>query len=186
MGKTLKTQVALLRGINVAGKKKVPMAELREQAAKLGFESVQTYIQSGNLVYRSTLSVAAAQEALEKAIAEHFGFDVEAVVRTGARWLEYARESAFPDAEEARPNTLLLAIAKTSPKADALKTILAYAKNERAQLLGDALWIDYVDGSGRSKIRPAIIQRAMGSSATTRNWRTVQKIAELVRETSNS
>ncbi len=182
MSKGKSTLVALLRGINVAGKKKIPMAELRALAEDEGFASARTYIQSGNLVFRTSLSPAAAQKSLEKAIANHFGFEVEIVVLAGTQWLAYARTSAFPDAEKSRPKTLLLAISKTGPKDGAVDLILGYAVNERAKLLGDAIWIDFVDGSGRSKVTPAVLQKALGKSATTRNWRTVGAIADLVRE----
>lgn len=180
--RTLSTYVGLLRGINVGGHNKVPMAELRELGADMGLLDVKTYIQSGNLIFRSTLSEGEAATALEQAISERFGFAVETVVRSGARWLAYAAQNPFPAAQDTRPKTLLLGLSKTGPNTDAVDTVLSYATTERAQLLGDALWIDFVDGSGRSKIRPAVIQRALGSSATTRNWRTVQTLAEMVRE----
>lgn len=177
-----KIHVGLLRGINVAGQKNVPMAELRELAASIGFRDVKTYIQSGNLVFRSALTESTASAALEDAISQHFGFEVETVVCSGAKWLGYAEKSPFPEAEDARPKTLLLGVSKSGPSKDAVETIMRYAVNERAAVLGGALWIDFVDGSGRSKIRPAILQRALGSSATTRNWRTVQKLAAMIRD----
>lgn len=182
MSQAKTTQVALLRGINVAGKKKVPMAQLRALAGELGFEGARTYIQSGNLVYRSPHALEGSQKILEKAIAERFGFDVEVTVRDAARWLGYAKGSPFPDAEALRPKTLLMAISKSGPMRDALDIVMSYATNERASTKGDALWIDFVDGSGRSKVTPASLQKALGPSATTRNWHTVLAIADLVRE----
>lgn len=177
----LNVQVGLLRGINVAGQKKVPMSELRELVSGIGFRDVKTYIQSGNLIFRSAHSEKKASAALESAIAEHFGFNVEVVVVPAKKWLNYAKASPFPDAEEERPKTLLLGVSKSGPNKDALETIMGYAVSERAKVSGKALWIDFVNGSGRSKIRPAVLQRALGSSATTRNWRTVQKLAEMIR-----
>ncbi len=182
MSSKQETQVGLLRGINVAGQKKVPMAELRELATSLGFANVKTYIQSGNIVFRSELSEEEAAQRLEGAISKHFGFEVEAVVCSAAEWLGYAAMSPFPEAEEARPKTLLLGVSKSGPASDAVAIVMDYAVNERAALLKGGLWIDFVDGSGRSKIRPAVLQKALGSSATTRNWRTVQKLADMVRE----
>jgi uncharacterized protein (DUF1697 family) len=182
MSSKQKIQVGLLRGINVAGQKKVPMAELRELATSIGLGDVKTYIQSGNLVFHSGLSESKTAAALESAIAEHFGFEVEVVVCSGVKWLGYAAKSPFPDAEEERPKTLLLGVSKSGPSKDAVETVMGYAVNERAAVLAGALWIDFVDGSGKSKIRPAVLQRALGPSATTRNWRTVQTLGDMVRE----
>ena len=78
--------VALLRGINVGGNKKVPMAELRALGEKLGWRQVATYIQSGNVVFAGGGGAAAAERALEQAIEKRFGFPVPVVVRTAAQW----------------------------------------------------------------------------------------------------
>ncbi len=179
-------KIGLLRGINVAGQKKLPMAKLRELASSIGLSDVKTYIQSGNLVFRSALSEKKASETLEKAITKHFGFEVEVVVISAKEWLAYAKASPFPDAQEERPKTLLLGVSKDGPGKNALEIIMPYAETERVEVKGKALWIDFVNGSGRSKIRPAVLQRALGASATTRNWRTVVKLAEMVRELNDS
>jgi uncharacterized protein (DUF1697 family) len=173
--------VALLRGINVGGNKRVPMAELRTLATELGWQQVETYIQSGNLVFVSSGSSAASEEALEKAIAAHFGFRVEVIVRSAAAWQGYAVGTPFPDAQAARPNRLLLGLSKHPPKPEAAERLRAYAKaGERLQVVGDALWIDFADGIGPSKLSPAVLDRAVGSTVTARNWRTVQTLAQLL------
>src|SRR5262245_22052760 len=107
--------VALLRGINVGGKRIVPMAELRAIADRLGYDEVETYIQSGNLVFAAKVDPAAAERALENAIEKKMGFFVDVVVRTAAAWKKYAGKTAFPDAAEARPNLLHLALCKRKP-----------------------------------------------------------------------
>ena len=174
--------IALLRGINVGGHKKVPMAELRELASGLGLDDVTTYIQSGNLLFDTSTDPADVETSLEQAIADHFGFSVDVVVRTNARWLEYAASSPFPDAETDRPNLLHLALCKHAVPDDALEKLTPYASaNERIIAIDDALWIDFATSVGTSKLTPKVLDRAAGSPVTARNWRTVQKLAELAR-----
>ena len=75
--------IALLRGINVGGHKKVPMAELRDLLTKSGLENVLTYIQSGNVVFQSAnTGIKSLETEIKKSILDHFGFDVSVMVRT--------------------------------------------------------------------------------------------------------
>lgn len=174
--------IALLRGVNVGGNKKVGMAELREAALGIGCRRADSYINSGNLVLVCDLTPRAAEAALEEAIEERFGIDVSVIVRTAAQWHEYAAGSAFPDAEEDRPSFLHLALSKKKASPGAVASLLEKAKGgERIALVGDALWIDFRSGVGKSKVTPAVLDRLVGSPVTARNWRTVQKLAEMAR-----
>lgn len=174
--------VGLLRGINVGGNKKVPMAELRELAAGLGWTAVQSLIQSGNLVFRAKGKPAVLAAALEQAIERHFGFAVPVIVRSGAEWLEYAAIPAFVEAAAARPNLLHLALSQLSPKGETAKELQPYCKaGEQVLVRGGAIWIDFPDGVARSKLTSAVLDRVVGSTVTARNWKTVQAIAALVR-----
>ncbi len=174
--------VALLRGINVGGNKRVPMAELRELAVGLGWQQVATYIQSGNVVFCAAGKAAALEQRLEQAIEQHFGFPVPVVVRTGAEWLECAARSPFASAATERPNLLHLGVSKQAPKSGAAQAIEAYCKNgERIEIRGDACWIDFAEGVARSKVTPAVLDRLVGSTVTLRNWNTVQELAAMVR-----
>ncbi len=173
--------VALLRGVNVGGNKKVPMADLRELATGLGWSRVATYIPSGNVVFTASGKPASLEAALEKAIAKHFGSPVPVVVRTGAEWLGWAKGSPFPDAEAARGNLLHLGVSKVAPKAGAVKALAPYCtQGERVVVRDGAVWVDYQNGVARSKLTPAVLDRVVGSSVTLRNWKTVQAIAALV------
>lgn len=174
--------IALLCGINVGGNKKVPMAELRDLATGLGYRHVETYIQSGNLLFATDFGTAAVEVALEQAIEQRFGFSVEVIVRTAEQWRRYAAGSPFPDAEAARPNLLLLAASKRPLKPGAAEALRAAATSgERIEATTDAIWIDFPAGIGSSKLTPVVLDRAAGSTVTARNWRTVQRIVEMVR-----
>jgi uncharacterized protein (DUF1697 family) len=177
---TQRILVALLRGINVGGNKKVPMDELRALAEEAGYGSVQTYINSGNLVFTSTATPAHVEATLEQALAKRFGFEVSVVVRTAEQWAKYAAKSLFPDAQAQRPNLLHLAVGKRPIAKGAAEALTALgAAGERVKALPDALWIDYVGGAGRSKLSPAALDKHAGSPVTARNWNTVVKLAEL-------
>ncbi|MCC7066671.1 MAG: DUF1697 domain-containing protein [Planctomycetes bacterium] len=176
-----KRWVALLRGINVGGNKKVPMAQLRELVAELEWTEVATYIQSGNVIFAAKGKPATLEDELEQALQAHFGFTVPVLVRSADEWLGYAKGSAFPAAESERPNLLHLALSKSPPKTDAKKALQQYCKaGEQVVVRGDAIWIDFVEGVGSSKLTPAVLDRVFGSTVTARNWKSVQAIAGLL------
>lgn len=178
---TGQVMLAFLRGINVGGNKLIPMAELRALATGAGLGEVETFIQSGNLIFTSALAPAAVELALERAIEKKFGFTVDVVVRTAEQWRSYAAQVPFADAAAERPQFLHLGLAKSAVRAGAREALARYAApGERIHAAADCLWIDFVAGAGRSKLSPAVLDRAVGSTVTARNWRTVQKLAALV------
>ena len=157
------------------------MADLRGIATDLGFGNVQTYIQSGNLLFTATENPEILEAALEAAIVEHFGFEVVVLIRTAAQWGAYASGSPFPDAEAAHPKWLLLGLCKHKVQPGALESLQKYATaGERVEVGRDALWIDYVPGVAKSKLTPAVLDRAVGSTVTARNWKTVKTLAEMM------
>lgn len=174
------TFIALLRGINVGGHRPVPMAELRVLCGELGLADAQTYIQSGNLVFAATGTARALEARLEQAIAGRFGFAVDVLVRGAAQWPGYVAGNPMPEAAEAQPNLVLLGLSKSPPRPDAVAALRERAAaGERVEAAGEALWFHFPQGSARTKLTPAAIDRAVGSPVTTRNWRTVQKLAEM-------
>jgi uncharacterized protein (DUF1697 family) len=172
--------VALLRGINVGGNRKVPMSELCAAATEAGLTEVKSYIQSGNVIFNSgKMNVNQSTALLEKAIEERFGFRVDVIVRTAVQWKKYASGSPFPGAERARPNLLHLGLSKfpcNKNIAEALKEAALYG--EKIKLVGDAIWIDFAASVAKSKLRSTLLDRAAGSTVTMRNWNTVLKINE--------
>ena len=169
--------VALLRAVNVGGRK-LPMAELRTLCAGLGWSDVATYIQSGNVVFTAPGKPEAIEAVLEKAIEKQFGLDVPVIVRSQAEWAEYPGLNPFPEAAGDEPNKLhVLLVAKRPPAKDAAEAIQARAEaGERVRQAGDALWFHYPEGAGTSKLTPSLIDRAIGSPGTARNFNTVMKL----------
>ncbi len=174
------TQIALLRGINVGGKNTVAMPALRGLCADLGWLDVQTYINSGNVIFRADALAAELEAALETALVSSLGLAIAVVVRPAAVWPAYLAGNPFPNESEREPNLVMLALAKAPPRPDALAALRERAgAGEQIAQTADALWIHYSSGSGRSKLTPALLDRLVGSAVTTRNWRTAQKLAEL-------
>ena len=172
--------VALLRAVNVGGRK-LPMAELRSLCDELGLQEVVTYIQSGNIVFSSRLGRETAAARLEQAIEQRFGLKVPVIVRTAAEWSAAANSNPFAEAARDEPNRLMLLISKEPPKPGAEAAIQARAAaSEQVRRAGNELWIHFPKGSGTSKLTPSLIDKAIGSAATSRNYRTVTKLKELL------
>jgi uncharacterized protein (DUF1697 family) len=171
--------IALLRAVNVGGRK-LPMTELRALCGELGWEDVETYIQSGNLVFTAPGSGEEIERELEKAIEERFGLDVPVMVRTASQWADYVAANPFPKVAEDEPNKLQLLVSKDPPKGDSAGKLMERARaGEVVEAAGGALWFHFPAGVGTSKLVPALIDKVAGSPSTSRNWRTVLKLLEM-------
>lgn len=172
--------IALLRGINVGGANKLPMAGLRALCADLGWTDVGTYIQSGNVVARAAGSRAKVEDELETGIAGRFGMKIPVIVRTLSEWQAYIESNPFPAEIEREARWVALHLSKMPPEAGAVIALREKAAHgERVEQVGDAFWVYYPAGMGRSKLTPALFDRLSGSPVTARNWRTVLRLAEL-------
>jgi uncharacterized protein (DUF1697 family) len=166
--------VALLRGINVGGNKRVPMSELRILATKLGCADVTTY---------SAPAAAAAGIAaqLEGAIVQHFGFSVPVVVRSAMAFTKALRACPFVDAAAERENLLHAGFAVGDlPESAAAELAERAAAGERVAVAGGALWIDYGGGVARSKLTPVVVDRVVGSIVTMRNHKSMAALAAML------
>jgi uncharacterized protein (DUF1697 family) len=160
----------------------IPMPELRALCGELGWKAVQSYIQSGNLVFQADSTPAQLETELEQAIERRFGLTISIVVRTAAVWPNYVRDNPFPDASQSEPNLVMLALSKAEPKPDAVEKLRERAVGgERIVQARDALWLHYAAGVAKSKLSPALLDRLVGSPVTMRNWRTVLMLHEMVR-----
>jgi uncharacterized protein (DUF1697 family) len=176
----LATFIALLRGINVSGRNKIPMDELRSLCADLGWAEVQSYIQSGNVVFRAAAAPAKLEADLQRAIETQFSLSIQVIVRRATDWPAYVSGNPYPDACQSEPNHVMLALSKAPPKDDAVEKLRERAaREERIVQVGDALWIHYGGGMAKTKLSPALLDRLVGSPVTARNWRTVLKLHEM-------
>jgi len=172
---------ALLRGINVGGNKKVPMAQLKALLEGLGFTEVVTLLQSGNVVFTAPgkKTSLALEKQLEKAIEEEFGFEVGVVVRSHAELAQAIEANPLEGAEE-EPSKFLVVFLSDKPDPKKVKAIdpAAYAPDE-FKLSGRELYARFPNGMGRSKLAPVLTSQKLGVTATGRNWNTVKKLLEL-------
>ncbi|WP_371630910.1 DUF1697 domain-containing protein [Streptomyces sp. NBC_00341] len=173
---------ALLRGINVSGHRKVPMAELRTLLTGLGHGDVATYLQSGNAVFSNgTGDENTLAAELERAIEEQFGFAVECLVRDAAYLAAVAAGCPFP-AAELQGRQLHVTYFDRPVDAARFAPLDAAAFLPEEFRLGDrALYLYAPDGLGRSKLAAALSRPSLnkGLTGTSRNWNTVARLVEM-------
>ena len=163
--------IALLRAVNVSGTA-LPMTELKSICETLGFTSVKTYIQSGNVLFRSDETEAEVAEKLDDALGRKFGKKPGVMVRSTREMEAIAENAPFPDA---KPNFLLVHFLPEKASNDALDKMVA-PDGEEAVLAGREIYVHYPVGSGKSKLKlPAL------KPGTSRNLNTVRKLAEMAR-----
>lgn len=171
------TFIVLLRGVNVGGNNKVPMAELRATCEKEGFANARTYVNSGNLVIEGKGTAASVEKTVEGILVKRFKVEVPVVVRTAAQWPAYVKGNPFP---KAVPQVVQLGLSKTPPLPGCAKAIAERAADgEQVKVIGDAVWILFAQGVGKSKVSPAFLDKAAGSPLTMRNWNTVQELGKM-------
>ena len=174
------TWIALIRGINVGGKNILPMKDLVRELEGLGVGNVKTYIQSGNAVFQSPKKAGATlADRIGKRIEKSHGFRPDVLILS-ARQLEHAITSnPYPEAES-EPKALHLYFLASRPVAVRMELLNgAKRPTERFHLADEVLYLHAPDGIARSKLA-AGVEKLLGVSATGRNWRTVQKIWEMV------
>jgi uncharacterized protein (DUF1697 family) len=175
------THIALLRGVNVGGRRKVSMAALRTIVEALGHQQVSTYVQSGNVVFTSEGDDPALASQLEQAVLDHFGFEVSVFVRAERDWAVVAVQHPFAADEDDHAKLHVLFLA-TQPDRNAVDRLdPARFAPDRFVLNGHELYVHYPNGAGRSKLTLDAVERALDTAATGRNWRTVVKLLELAR-----
>jgi uncharacterized protein (DUF1697 family) len=171
------TLVALIRGVNVGGKKKVPMSELKSQLSSLGLEDVVTYVQSGNVVFRGPRGDVASR--IEKRIAETFGIDVRVLLRTPAELAKIAKDNPFlkRESDHLRLHVVFL---DGKPTAKAVAQLdPGRSPPDEFRVRGREIYLHLPNGAGRSKLTIDYFERRLGVAATARNWKTVLKLVEL-------
>jgi uncharacterized protein (DUF1697 family) len=177
---TPRTFVALLRGINLAGRNRVPMRELRSSLESLGLEDVVTYIQSGNVVFRSRSGgVQQLTGGIERRIVETFGIEVVVLLRTPAELAKVAAGNPFlrGGADPAKLHVVFLS--GRPAKKDAARLDPERSPPDELRLEGREIYLHLPNGFGRSKLTVDYFERRLGVAATARNWRTVTKLVAL-------
>jgi uncharacterized protein (DUF1697 family) len=174
----LKTYIALFRGINVLGSNLLPMNALKVLVEKNGCVDVCTYIQSGNVIFRSALNDASRiATQLTDAVSRSHGFSPPVVVLTLGQLETAAAGNPFPEAAT-DPKTLHLFFLTEAPKGSDLKALELIKTTERFVLKATTFYLHTPDGFGKSKVA-ARAEKLLGVHATARNWRTVTTLLEM-------
>ncbi len=172
--------VAFLRGINVGGHRKIKMADLKQVHESMGHWNVATLLQSGNIVFEC--SETDRQKLIQDIATEYqkrLGLHTDVLVRSGTELGEIVRGCPFPLTPNREPRFLHVVLLSGLPSSDAVRNLLMYDGPEEKQISEDAMYVYYTEGSGRSKFNLPFIEKTLAVRATSRNWNTVTKIAEL-------
>ncbi|WP_296380542.1 DUF1697 domain-containing protein [Winogradskyella sp.] len=174
----MQTYIALLRGINVGGHKKVPMAELRELLTKSGLENVKTYIQSGNIIFQSLEANKGKLEAvIHKSIKDYFGFGVPILVRSKDEIETILNDCPFP--EEKKVSGYFIMLSEIPEKNLMDETSKEVFSGEEFIITKNCVYIFYTLGAGKAKLGINWFERKLKVNATARNYRTMVKLLSL-------
>ncbi|WP_283743224.1 DUF1697 domain-containing protein [Sideroxydans sp. CL21] len=173
------TLIALLRGINIGGNNPLPMKELSALLTGMGLRDVQTYIQSGNVVFRCDVkNRAALATKISAAIEAQHGFAPHVLLLDAAELRKAMAGNPYPEAE-ADPKSLSLLFLDEAPPHPDLKSLEAIrADSERFKLAGKVFYLHAPEGFGRSRLA-ARAEKLLGVAASGRNWSTVCKLAQM-------
>jgi uncharacterized protein (DUF1697 family) len=180
----LATHAALLRAVNLAGRNKVGMADVRALATSVGLADPRTLLQSGNVVFTAgSVPDARLEAALEEAARERLGLETEFFVRKAAEWKALLSDNPFTEEAARDPGHVLVVFLKDAPTAAAVRALEeAIRGRESVRAKGRQLYAVYPDGVGRSKLTMALIEKKLGTRGTGRNWNTVMKLGRMLGE----
>ncbi len=168
------TYIALLRGINVGGNTIIPMSKLREIFSRLGFNNVRTYIQSGNVLFKSEMMESELISLLESELEEQTGKHISVIIRSAKQLESVMSKNPFPNAKPAQVGISFF----TQPIPENYLIEFKNTEPEEIVVSGRELFIHYPNGMGRSKLKLP----KMKESGTVRNVNTVGKLVEMSRE----
>lgn len=175
-----KTHIALLRGVNVGGKNRLPMKDLRAIFEEIGCGDVRSYIQSGNVVYSASKAMSKrVSRRAAAAIEEHFGFRSPVITRTALEFERAVHDNPFPEAEEA-PKTVHLGFLASEPTETSLATLdPERSPPDRFIVRGREIYLHCPNGVARSKLTTAYFDARLGVVCTMRNYRTVTRLLDM-------
>jgi uncharacterized protein (DUF1697 family) len=169
----------MLRGINVSGQKIIKMADFKNHLQELNFTDVQTYIQSGNAVFKNKKTLPKdLEKKITKKILEEYGFEVSVIVKSPNELTEIIKKNPFTKDEDL--NRLCVIFLSDEPTSDNLKKLkgIDYSPEEYV-LKGKTIYLYSPHGYGKAKMNNNFFENKLKVVATTRNWKTVNKLSEM-------
>ncbi len=173
--------ISLLRGVNVGGHNKIKMEALRALYASLGLRDPQTYIQSGNVIFRTEdRDLVALAERIKAAIERSFDIRPEVMLRTASELKNVIVRNPFAKKPDVDPSKLVVMFLSSVPNAEACESVLKLnVEPEEMRIDGRELYVYFPNGQGRTKFPAAAIQKVLKTPCTGRNWNTVIKLLEM-------
>lgn len=180
----MSTWIAILRGINVSGARKLPMKELKELFETLKCTNVRTYIQSGNVVFESArLDVGTFGRKVESAIKKRYDYDVPVIVRSLDEMKKAVSANPYMKRKGIELDKLHVTFLADAPKkTEAEKISGATFGDDSFELIGQEVYVHCPDGYGNTKLNNTYFESKLKVSATTRNWRTVNELVRIGEE----
>lgn len=176
----MSSYIALLRGINVSGQKLIKMSELKELFESQGFQNVQTYIQSGNVIfYSKEKPIEKLKNIIQTAIRKKFGFDVSVLVIT-PDMIEYVLKNNPFIKKNKGLDKLYVTFLSEQPSAENIKMLNSIDYSPEEYILdGSLVYLHVPNGYGKTKLNNNLFENKLKVEATTRNWKTINKLWEL-------
>ena len=176
--------IALLRGINVGGKNKIKMAELRESLTAIGLENVRTYIQSGNILFQSNKQKKILKEEIEYKIMQDYQLSIPVILRTSEEWEQIMKACPFSAEEITKAEadsigeSLYVAFFPSNPSKDNLVSLQKFQnEKEKYHIQNKEIYLLFYDSIHNSKLANQL--QKLDTQSTTRNWKTVNKLATM-------
>lgn len=174
----MSSYIVLLRGINVGGQKKIPMADLRKILTDAEFEDVKTYIQSGNVILKSRLKDSqSVSQHVSVAIKNHFGFEVEVLTKTREELQQIFDNCPFHQQQKEKSYFMML-FAEPNPELVSEISQISFP-DEGFVIKPDCIYMFSNAGYGKSKLNNNFFERKLKESATARNYNTMVKLLSL-------
>ena len=176
--------ICMLRGVNLGGHHKIKMDALRVLCESLKFEDPRTYVQSGNVVFRTKeKNSPALARKIQQAIEATFGFSPEVILRTPDELRKAIRANPFAARRDIEPGKLLLTFLAADPGPEAQATLVTLKSHpEELHLKGRELYIYFPNGAGKTKLPWSSVEKLFKTTGTARNWNSVSKMLAIAEE----
>ena len=173
--------ISMLRGVNVGGHNKIKMDALRALYTSLKLRDAQTYVQSGNVIFRTDeRDIARLTKRIEDGIERKFGFRPDVILRTAAEMRDVVARNPFAKRRGIEPGKLLVTFLASDPPAEVREKVRQIKCDpEELRIEGRELYIYFPNGMGRSKLSTAKLEKTMSTPGTGRNWNSVTKMLEM-------
>ena len=173
--------IALIRGINIGRNKRIKMADLVKTLESLGFKNVKTYLQSGNVIFEhDSTDIWEIARSIERKIGETFSFSVDVIIRTKDELENTVKGNPFikePDIE--LDNLHVTFLSDIPDQKTVLNLDINKAENEKFEIIGREVYLYCPNGYARTKLKNDMFEKKLNTTATTRNWKTTNKLLEL-------